>query len=136
MGTTNCYVVLGIMEDADDAAIRSAFRTLARRYHPDVGPSSSATEFRRALEAYETLSDPDRRRRHDRELRAARSRPSSRIEPIVSGPKAEPLFGSPVVFVDFPEVRPSRARSVTFDTLFDELLTWFDDRLPWPYRRW
>jgi len=35
------YVVLGIAEDADDETIRSAFRALARRYHPDVGAGSS-----------------------------------------------------------------------------------------------
>ena len=57
------YVVLGIAEDADDETIRSAFRALARRYHPDVGAGSSPVEFQRAREAYETLADPERRRR-------------------------------------------------------------------------
>ena len=36
MSTINCYVVLGIAEDADSDTIRSAFRALARRYHPDT----------------------------------------------------------------------------------------------------
>jgi curved DNA-binding protein CbpA len=57
MSTMNYYVVLGIAEDADGDTIRSAFRALARRYHPDAGPGSSAVEFQRALEAYETVSD-------------------------------------------------------------------------------
>ena len=70
------YVVLGIAEDADDETIRSAFRALARRYHPDVGAGSSPVEFQRAREAYETLADPERRRRYDR--RAMRCRCSSR----------------------------------------------------------
>ena len=48
------YVVLGIAEDADEEMIRSAFRALARRYHPDVGAGSSPVEFQRAREAYET----------------------------------------------------------------------------------
>ena len=56
------YVVLGIAEDADEETIRSAFRALARRYHPDVGAGSSPVQFQRAREAYETLVDPERRR--------------------------------------------------------------------------
>ena len=54
------YVVLGIAEDADEETVRSAFRALARRYHPDVGAGSSPIEFQRAREAYETLADPER----------------------------------------------------------------------------
>jgi DnaJ-class molecular chaperone len=45
--------------------IRTAFRTLARRYHPDAGSGSSAQRFREVVEAYETLSDPIQRRRYD-----------------------------------------------------------------------
>ena len=59
------YVLLGIAEDADEETVRSAFRALARRYHPDVGAGSSPIEFQRAREAYETLADPERRRRYD-----------------------------------------------------------------------
>ena len=59
------YVVLGIAEDADDETIRSAFRALARRYHPDAGADSSTAEFQRAREAFETLGDPERRRLYD-----------------------------------------------------------------------
>ena len=51
------YVVLGIAEDADEETVRSAFRALARRYHPDVGAGSSPIEFQRAREAYQTLAD-------------------------------------------------------------------------------
>jgi curved DNA-binding protein CbpA len=42
------YVVLGIAEDASEETIRSAFRALARRFHPDVGGGSSPVEFQRA----------------------------------------------------------------------------------------
>jgi hypothetical protein len=44
----NHYLVLGIGEHADRETIRSAFRGLVRRYHPDAGAGSSSTEFRRA----------------------------------------------------------------------------------------
>ena len=69
------YVVLGIAVDADEETIRSAFRALARRYHPDVGAGSSPLEFQQAREAYETLADPECCRRYDRQLRASRAQP-------------------------------------------------------------
>ena len=86
------YVVLGIAEDADQESIRTAFRALARRYHPDAGAGSSSAEFQRAREAYETLADPERRRSYDRQLRASRAHPVVASEPIVRAPSPEPLF--------------------------------------------
>jgi curved DNA-binding protein CbpA len=111
MSTMNYYVVLGIAEDADGDTIRSAFRALARRYHPDAGPGSSTVEFRRALEAYETLSDPESRRLYDRQLRACRVRPTVIAQPSAARPKVEPLFAS----------RANRPVTVSRATLFDEL---------------
>ena len=64
----NCYVVLGIDEDADRETIRSAFRAMVRRYHPDAGAGASSDAFRRVVEAYETLNDPARRRVYDQTL--------------------------------------------------------------------
>ena len=64
----NYYVLLGISQDADPDAIRSAFRARARQYHPDVGEGSSVDRFREILTAYETLNDPNRRGDYDRLL--------------------------------------------------------------------
>ena len=64
----NCYSVLAGPSDADSEIIRSAFRILARRYHPDTGSGSSAEKFRQIVEAYETLSDTVRRQAHDHAL--------------------------------------------------------------------
>jgi curved DNA-binding protein CbpA len=64
----NYYEVLGVPTDADEEAIRSAFRRLARRYHPDAGEGSSSDRFREITEAYETLMDPARRKDYDRSL--------------------------------------------------------------------
>jgi DnaJ-class molecular chaperone len=66
--------VLGVAEDADEKTIQSAFCALAQRYHPDVSGSSPLLNSS-AREAYETLVDPGRSRRHDRQLRAARVPP-------------------------------------------------------------
>ena len=130
------YVVLGIAEDADDEMIRSAFRALARRYHPDVGAGSSLVEFQRAREAYETLVDPERRRRYD-QLRASRHRPVVVQEVIVSRRVAEPVvdlrrfsFGVPGTFVTV--TRPS----FFDDELIEDFFASFDDRGLWGRHRW
>jgi molecular chaperone DnaJ len=61
------YIVLGVPREASDADIKRAYRRLARRFHPDINPGDreAATRFRQILDAYETLIDPDRRRRYD-----------------------------------------------------------------------
>ena len=62
------YAILGVSRDAGPEEIKKAFRTLARESHPDANPGDPTAEarFREVAEAYEVLSDPDRRRRHDR----------------------------------------------------------------------
>jgi curved DNA-binding protein len=64
------YTVLGVAPDADDQAIKQAYRKLARQYHPDVNPGDKQAEerFKEINEAYQALSDPERRRKYD-ELR-------------------------------------------------------------------
>ena len=56
------YEVLGIAKDADDAAIKKAYRQLAKKYHPDVNPGDKEAEekFKEVNEAYEVLSDKER----------------------------------------------------------------------------
>lgn len=62
----NYYDVLGVPKTATDAEIKSAFRKLAKKYHPDVNPSKEAeAKFKEIGEAYAVLSDPDKRRQYD-----------------------------------------------------------------------
>ncbi|MBY0404577.1 MAG: DnaJ domain-containing protein, partial [Cyanobacteria bacterium] len=58
------YEILGVSRAATEKEIKSAFRKLARKYHPDVDPSS-AEKFKEINEAYEVLGDPDKRKRYD-----------------------------------------------------------------------
>src|SRR3954462_4830917 len=61
------YEVLGVARDADDGEIKKAFRKLARQLHPDVNSAETAEEdFKEAAEAYEILSDPERKATYDR----------------------------------------------------------------------
>jgi molecular chaperone DnaJ len=61
------YEVLGVARDADEKEIKKAFRRLARELHPDVSDDPHAEEkFKEAAEAYEILSDPERRAVYDR----------------------------------------------------------------------
>ena len=62
------YRILGVERDADSGLIKKAFRRLARQTHPDANPGDARAEarFREVAEAYEVLSDPERRRAYDR----------------------------------------------------------------------
>ncbi len=61
------YEVLGVSKDADEAAIKKAYRQLAKKYHPDTNPGDKEAEakFKEASEAYAVLSDAEKRRQYD-----------------------------------------------------------------------
>ena len=61
------YEVLGVDKSADDAALKKAYRDLAKKYHPDANPGDKVAEakFKEASEAYAVLSDADKRRQYD-----------------------------------------------------------------------
>ena len=62
------YDVLGINKNADDKTIKKAYRKLAKRYHPDINPgdTNAETKFKEVTEAYEILSNPEKRKLYDR----------------------------------------------------------------------
>jgi len=87
------YEVLGVSRDASESDLKSAFRTLARKYHPDVNDASDAEDkFKEINEAYGVLSDSDKRAAYDRFGHQG-----------VRGPSGGPGFES-VDFTDFADI--------------------------------
>ncbi len=64
----NFYETLGVKRDASDKEVRSAYRKLARKHHPDVNPGDKAAEakFKEITNAYEVLNDKEKRRKYDK----------------------------------------------------------------------
>lgn len=101
------YIVLGVQRGATVLEIKRAYRRLARRFHPDINPGDrqAAARFHEVLAAYETLTDPDRRRRYDAGQTEA---PASAADP----------FG----FAGFDFSAPVHGdRATTFGDLFEDV---------------
>lgn len=94
---TDYYKILQISPDADEREIRAAYRKLAKQYHPDVGEGSSIERFRLIQDAYELLSDAEKRREYDR---SRRPRPPGR---------QVPRYYSPSAHIDLRDVMKGRA---------------------------
>jgi len=122
MGGKDYYLVLGVPRNESERGIRSAFRDLARRHHPDRAGPAGTPAFRDVVEAYRVLSDRDARRAHDAGLRALEHgvapgplRRRVRRPPPVAEPLASRgLFDSPAA------VRPSA------EALLDHILRNFE----------
>ena len=71
--TKNLYKLLGLPKEASQEEIRQAHRKLVRKYHPDTNPEDPQAEerFKESQQAYEVLSDPQKRREYDQRLRAS-----------------------------------------------------------------
>ena len=67
------YEVLGISKTADEKAIKKAYRKLAKKYHPDMNPGDKTAEqkFKEVTDAYNILSDPEKRKLYDQYGHAA-----------------------------------------------------------------
>lgn len=74
------YKVLGVTRTVTEDELKSAYRKLAKRYHPDMHPGDKECEvrFRQINEAYDTLSNPTKRSKYDREYKSSnKSKPES-----------------------------------------------------------
>jgi curved DNA-binding protein CbpA len=114
------YAILGVSRAADSSTIHSAFRALARQYHPDAGTGSSPSKFRDALEAYQTLSDPARRRQHDIDLGGPPLSQRVVAEPLFD-PARSPFHSMAFVSTDFDELMKNLLRSIELDSYIESL---------------
>ena len=67
MAKRDYYEILGVTKGADEGEVKKAYRQMALKYHPDKNPGDKASEekFKEAAEAYEVLSNPDKKARYD-----------------------------------------------------------------------
>ena len=90
------YATLGVARTESLRGIRAAFRKLAKRYHPDHAGHQGTSKFRAILNAYEVLSDPEKRKRYNESL----SRRSSNSDPIIvtrkSSSRSRPSHFGPI----------------------------------------
>ena len=95
MSKRDYYLVLGVTQNASDQDIKSAYRKLALKHHPDRNPGDKIAEekFKEAAEAYAVLADPDKRARYDRFGHAA-----------VSGTGAGAGGFDPTIFAEFDDI--------------------------------
>ncbi|MDR7134450.1 curved DNA-binding protein [Lysobacter niastensis] len=109
------YGTLGVEPNAGEAEIKTAYRRLARKYHPDVSKEAGAEDkFKAVNEAYEALRDPEKRAAYD-QLRARGYRPGDDVQPPPGG------FGSGHGGVDFEEIFAGGGAGGGFSDFFESL---------------
>jgi curved DNA-binding protein len=110
------YETLGVEASAGDAEIKTAYRRMARKFHPDVSKEAGAEEkFKAVNEAYEALRDPQKRAAYD-QLRARGYRPGDEVRPPPGG------FGGPGGGgVDFEEIFAGGGAGGGFSDFFESL---------------
>lgn len=128
------YEVLGLKPGATEAEIRSAYKRLARRYHPDVNPGDRSAEetFKEITEAHQVLTDPQKRRQYDalRTMGGASRRPGAShaagADPFGAGFGARGVDFSAAGFEDFGTIfsdlfgrsaqgRPNRGQDLEYE---------------------
>ena len=111
------YDTLGVEPSAGEAEIKTAYRRLARKYHPDVSKEAGAEErFKAVNEAYEALRDPQKRAAYD-QLRARGYRPGDEVQPPPGGFGGGQGYGG----VDFEEIFAGGGAGGGFSDFFESM---------------
>ena len=128
MATKDYYLILGVSRRENLRSVQEAFRELAKRYHPDRAGPQGTRIFQDLREAYEVLSNPEKRKLYNHNLEQDEIKTHSRPEPIFSRPPSRPEALVPQAMSllhDFQTIRPS------FEPLFERFLRNFTgERVP------
>jgi DnaJ-class molecular chaperone len=116
----NYYDTLGVSGNASGSAIRTAYRRLARLYHPDIVGTGSAEKFREVQEAYDTLREQSRRQAYDMTLR---EQPRRVHMTVIRSKTASSRYAEPLVS-PWRGYRPSPLAEL--DQVFNEFFRYFD----------
>ena len=109
MTTGDLYSLLGVAPNASADDIKAAYRTAARRFHPDVNPHPNATEeFKLIADAYAILNDPAQRVAYDRAIAQTGTGPLLSVRTLFSR-EVLPLLSEPQVLYTLVEIHPSIA---------------------------
>lgn len=122
----NYYEILGVEPDASNDVIKSAYRKLARKYHPDIAGESGVEKFKEVTEAYETLSDETKRKRYDillgifnyNKSTADRATQKEAKKAYQQTARQEEVFKS----ADSREKAPKKEETNNFQNIFNEFL--------------
>jgi molecular chaperone DnaJ len=128
VATKDYYLILGVSRGENFPGIQHAFRELAKRYHPDRAGPKETRRFQDIREAYEILSNPEKRNLYNHEIEQDEITIQSRPEQVFSRTpsRPEPLIPEAMsVLHDFETIRPS------FEPLFERFLRNFTrERVP------
>ena len=128
MATKDYYLILGVSRRENLRSVQEAFRELAKRYHPDRAGPQGTSRFQGIQEAYEILSNPEKRKLYNHNLEQDEIKTHSRPEPIFSRAASRPraLIPQPMSLLhDFETICPS------FEPLFERFLRNFTgERVP------
>jgi DnaJ-class molecular chaperone len=98
------YMILGVSRAESPGGIRAAYRDLARKLHPDVAGEQATHAFQEVSEAYDVLSDPERRRQYNHELERAEGEDVRPVRPAIRTPIMHQPIG---IFDSSQSIRPS-----------------------------
>ncbi|MBN1671769.1 MAG: J domain-containing protein [Kiritimatiellae bacterium] len=119
------YAILGLTRHATPRDIRSAYRQLAKEYHPDRWPGDS-TEFVEIQEAYSVLSDPARREAYDQHY-SRHVRPVEPVQPRAGRTEPEPLI---------PDEKPADLGEISVTRSFETVRPSLDEIFDWLWRNY
>ena len=110
MARKTYYMILGVESTESPGGIRAAYRDLARKLHPDVAGQQTTRAFQEVTEAYDVLSDPERRREYNQKIEGAEVEVSARASPAPGVRSSITILGNPE------SIRPS------FEAMYDRFL--------------